>query len=259
MKDWQRGAVVHVGILDRHVMRSPTHGMKCVPKVLDLDAAVVRDAEIFYSEVASDSGPTVLDFADGVVLAATVSYPEIAVRYVLKAKIINPEMGLRGRGLKEGGLGAEIAAKRVMMYNPVTVQIWGVYMSKICGALFNENGDWVVCLIGSTPTSWISPCWQHLNVCFMFEKSETCVLAVLFWAYEGIVGDHAVMANGRVIAPVGLNMVALAAQRHVVPFFVDLAGIHKDRGVWSWSKSKSLEFVEAMPFVDNTLSTERIS
>lgn len=41
-----------------------------------------------------------------------------------------------------------------------------------------------------------------------------------------IVGAHAVMANGGVIAPVGLNMVALAAQRHAVPFVV-LAGSHK--------------------------------
>ena len=40
------------------------------------------------------------------------------------------------------------------------------------------------------------------------------------------VGAHAVMANGGVIAPVGLNMVALAAQRHAVPFVV-LAGSHK--------------------------------
>ncbi|GKB06380.1 translation initiation factor eIF-2B subunit beta, partial [Tanacetum coccineum] len=37
---------------------------------------------------------------------------------------------------------------------------------------------------------------------------------------------RAVMADGGVIAHVGLNMVALAAQRHVVPF-VDLAGIQK--------------------------------
>ena len=37
------------------------------------------------------------------------------------------------------------------------------------------------------------------------------------------------MANGGVIAPVGLNMVALAAQRHAVPFVV-LAGSHK--GIW---------------------------
>ena len=34
------------------------------------------------------------------------------------------------------------------------------------------------------------------------------------------------MANGGVIAPVGLNMVAVAAQRHAVPFVV-LAGSHK--------------------------------
>lgn len=41
-----------------------------------------------------------------------------------------------------------------------------------------------------------------------------------------IVGAHAVMANGGVIAPVGVNMVALAAQKHAVPFVV-LAGSHK--------------------------------
>ncbi|KAL2337152.1 hypothetical protein Fmac_011598 [Flemingia macrophylla] len=41
-----------------------------------------------------------------------------------------------------------------------------------------------------------------------------------------IVGAHAVMANGGVIAPVGLRMVSLAAQRHAVPFVV-LAGSHK--------------------------------
>ncbi|GKB70727.1 serine/threonine-protein kinase SMG1-like protein [Tanacetum coccineum] len=37
---------------------------------------------------------------------------------------------------------------------------------------------------------------------------------------------HAIMANGGVIAPIRLYMVALAAQRHVVSFVV-LAGIHK--------------------------------
>ena len=41
-----------------------------------------------------------------------------------------------------------------------------------------------------------------------------------------IVGAHAVMADGGVIAPVGLNLVALGAQRHAVPFVV-LVGIHK--------------------------------
>jgi len=34
------------------------------------------------------------------------------------------------------------------------------------------------------------------------------------------------MANGGVIAPIGLHMVALAARRHAVPFVV-LAGSHK--------------------------------
>lgn len=41
-----------------------------------------------------------------------------------------------------------------------------------------------------------------------------------------IVGAHAIMANGGVIAPVGMNMLALAAQRHGVPFVV-VAGSHK--------------------------------
>lgn len=43
-----------------------------------------------------------------------------------------------------------------------------------------------------------------------------------------IVGAHAIMANGGVMAPVGLNMVALAAQKHAVPFVV-VAGSHKVR------------------------------
>lgn len=41
-----------------------------------------------------------------------------------------------------------------------------------------------------------------------------------------IVGAHAIMANGGVIAPVGINMIALAAKRHAVPFVV-VAGNHK--------------------------------
>jgi translation initiation factor eIF-2B subunit beta len=41
-----------------------------------------------------------------------------------------------------------------------------------------------------------------------------------------IVGAHAIMANGGVIAPVGMNLLALAAQRHAVPFVV-VAGSHK--------------------------------
>jgi translation initiation factor eIF-2B subunit beta len=40
------------------------------------------------------------------------------------------------------------------------------------------------------------------------------------------VGAHAVMANGGVLAPVGLHMTALAAKRHAVPFVV-LCGLHK--------------------------------
>lgn len=41
-----------------------------------------------------------------------------------------------------------------------------------------------------------------------------------------LVGAHAVLANGGVIAPVGMHMVALAAKQHSIPFVV-LVGLHK--------------------------------
>jgi translation initiation factor eIF-2B subunit beta len=41
-----------------------------------------------------------------------------------------------------------------------------------------------------------------------------------------LVGAHAVLANGGVIAPAGVHMVALAAKRHSIPFVV-LVGLHK--------------------------------
>ncbi|KAI4339094.1 hypothetical protein MLD38_024070 [Melastoma candidum] len=56
--------------------------------------------------------------------------------------------------------------------------------------------------------------------------TDSAVFAMISRVNMVIVGAHVVMANGGVIAPVGLNMVALAAQRHAVPFVV-LAGCHK--------------------------------
>ncbi|CAI9770474.1 unnamed protein product [Fraxinus pennsylvanica] len=56
--------------------------------------------------------------------------------------------------------------------------------------------------------------------------TDSAVFAMISRVNMVIVGAHAVMANGGVIAPVGLNMVALPAQRHAVPFVV-LAGVHK--------------------------------
>ncbi|XAR54454.1 hypothetical protein NMG60_11029588 [Bertholletia excelsa] len=56
--------------------------------------------------------------------------------------------------------------------------------------------------------------------------TDSAVFAMISRVNMVIVGAHAVMANGGVVAPVGLNMVALAAKRHAVPFVV-LAGIHK--------------------------------
>ncbi|KAH9325489.1 hypothetical protein KI387_005667 [Taxus chinensis] len=56
--------------------------------------------------------------------------------------------------------------------------------------------------------------------------TDSAVFAMISRVNMVIVGAHAVLANGGVIAPVGLHMVALAAHRHAVPFVV-LAGTHK--------------------------------
>ncbi|RDX58257.1 Translation initiation factor eIF-2B subunit beta, partial [Mucuna pruriens] len=56
--------------------------------------------------------------------------------------------------------------------------------------------------------------------------SDSATFAMISRVNMVIVGAHAVMANGGVIAPIGLHMVALAARRHAVPFVV-LAGSHK--------------------------------
>jgi translation initiation factor eIF-2B subunit beta len=56
--------------------------------------------------------------------------------------------------------------------------------------------------------------------------TDSAVFAMISRVNMVIVGAHAVMANGGVVAPVGLHMVALAARRHAVPFVV-LAGVHK--------------------------------
>ena len=68
--------------------------------------------------------------------------------------------------------------------------------------------------------------WVSLTVFGFILDVDMKVQLILNFHMKVIVGAHAVMANGGVIAPVGLNMVALAAKRHAVPFVV-LAGIHK--------------------------------
>eukprot|EP00250_Pteridium_aquilinum_P012782 c20940_g1_i1 orf=5-1237(-) len=55
---------------------------------------------------------------------------------------------------------------------------------------------------------------------------DSAVFALISRVNMVIVGAHAVVANGGVMVPVGLHMVALAAHRHGVPFVV-LAGLHK--------------------------------
>ncbi len=52
------------------------------------------------------------------------------------------------------------------------------------------------------------------------------LLLPLLAAAQVLVGAHAVLANGGVVCPVGMHMVALAAKRHSIPFVV-LVGLHK--------------------------------
>eukprot|EP00878_Enallax_costatus_P004879 GHUV01005133.1.p1 GENE.GHUV01005133.1~~GHUV01005133.1.p1 ORF type:complete len:431 (+),score=110.28 GHUV01005133.1:264-1556(+) len=56
--------------------------------------------------------------------------------------------------------------------------------------------------------------------------ADSAVFAMMARANKVLVGAHAVLANGGVIAPSGVHMVALAAKRHSVPFVV-LVGLHK--------------------------------
>ncbi|KAG5560412.1 hypothetical protein RHGRI_003656 [Rhododendron griersonianum] len=56
--------------------------------------------------------------------------------------------------------------------------------------------------------------------------TDSAVFAIISRVNMVIVGVHAVMANGGIIAPVGLRMVALAARTHAIPFVV-LAGMHE--------------------------------
>ncbi|KAF7151134.1 hypothetical protein RHSIM_Rhsim02G0042300 [Rhododendron simsii] len=56
--------------------------------------------------------------------------------------------------------------------------------------------------------------------------TDSAVFAMISRVNMVIVGVHAVMANGGIIAPVGLRMLALAARTHAIPFVV-VAGMHK--------------------------------
>mmetsp|Transcript_6994 Transcript_6994/g.14118 ORF Transcript_6994/g.14118 Transcript_6994/m.14118 type:complete len:396 (-) Transcript_6994:164-1351(-) len=56
--------------------------------------------------------------------------------------------------------------------------------------------------------------------------SDAAIFAMMARVNMVIVGARAVLANGGVMGLVGLNMVALAAKKHAVPFVV-LTGLHK--------------------------------
>ncbi|EFJ41048.1 eukaryotic translation initiation factor 2B beta [Volvox carteri f. nagariensis] len=56
--------------------------------------------------------------------------------------------------------------------------------------------------------------------------ADSAVYAMMARANKVLVGAHAVLANGGVVAPVGMHLVALSARRHSIPFVV-LVGLHK--------------------------------
>ncbi|CAL5351811.1 unnamed protein product [Camellia sinensis] len=56
--------------------------------------------------------------------------------------------------------------------------------------------------------------------------TDSAVFAMISRVNMVIVGVHAVMVNGAVIAPVGMRMVALAAHNYAIPLVV-VAGTHK--------------------------------
>ena len=56
--------------------------------------------------------------------------------------------------------------------------------------------------------------------------ADAAVFAIMARVNCCVVGAHAVLADGGMLGQAGLNMVALAASRHAVPFVV-LTGLHK--------------------------------
>lgn len=56
--------------------------------------------------------------------------------------------------------------------------------------------------------------------------ADSAVFAMMARVNKVLVGAHAVLANGGVVAPAGAHVVALAARRHSVPLVV-LVGLHK--------------------------------
>ncbi|KAH7278699.1 hypothetical protein KP509_38G053000 [Ceratopteris richardii] len=93
--------------------------------------------------------------------------------------------------------------------------------------------------------------------------TDSAVFAMMSRVDMVIIGAHAVMANGGVIAPTGLHMVALAARRHAVPFVV-LAGMYKLCPLYPHnpyvlvnemkSLSQILEHEESMEYIDAALN-----
>ncbi|XWS65525.1 hypothetical protein CRYUN_Cryun05aG0120600 [Craigia yunnanensis] len=84
-----------------------------------------------------------------------------------------------------------------------------------------------ICCGGCSKVSGASSCKRIGHKRFTDHTNyRLCSFCHDFPSKHGYCWSSAVMANGGVIAPVGLNMVSLAAQKHAVPFVV-LAGSHK--------------------------------
>ena len=109
----------------------------------------------------------------------------------------------------------------------LNIDIWIRYQGHILAKELVEKGVQTTVITDSAVFAMIS----RVNMVHMCVIVRLQILYFYYkynsWFYlKVIVGAHAVMANGGVIAPVGMNMVALAAQRHAVPFVV-VAGSHK--------------------------------
>ena len=78
--------------------------------------------------------------------------------------------------------------------------------------------------------SMYRPFYKTKMSCKSIANSSPANIMSLFfhWIFplQVLVGAHAVLANGGVICACGINMVALAARKHSVPFVV-LVGLHK--------------------------------
>jgi translation initiation factor eIF-2B subunit beta len=94
---------------------------------------------------------------------------------------------------------------------------------------------------------------------------DSAIFAMMARVNKVIVGTHAVMANGGLVAPCGAHMVAVAAKHHSVPFVV-CTGMYKLSPLFPYdqetfndinSPSAVMKFEEGKYFAPNTNNIHR--